>query len=1673
MKNLYVSVFLLFIFVTAGSLPVVSQTATATITYSGFQACGGCTVCGADYWCTNTPGSYCGDTPPCITRTFFDPVPAGNTVTNITINYWTASCVGALIYGTLNGFNVPVAYDGATGCLCDDLPCSLTTSVTANYPCGVPGYVYGGNNSFQLCSSTDMCINRAEFIISYYPTEVVIPNITPAGPITICPGTSQILTANSGFSAYHWNTGANTQSITVSTGGTYTVTVTGITGCTSNTASVLVTVADNTNPAITCPGNITVNNTSGLCSAVVNYTPPSGTDNCPAATTVQTAGLGSGATYPVGTTTNSFRVTDVTGKTANCSFTVTVNDNQNPTITCPTNITVNNTAGACGAVVNYTAPAGTDNCSGATTVRTAGLASGATFPVGTTTNTFRVTDAAGRTNNCSFTVTVIDNQAPAITCPSNITVNNTTGVCGAVVSYTAPTGTDNCSGATTTQTAGLASGATFPVGTTTNTFRVTDATGKTSTCSFTVTVNDNQAPAITCPANITVNNTTGLCGAAVTYTAPVGTDNCTGATTTQTAGLASGATFPVGTTTNTFRVTDASGKTSTCSFTVTVNDNQAPSITCPSNITVNNTSGLCGAAVTYTTPVGTDNCTGATTTQTAGLASGATFPVGTTTNTFRVTDASGKTNNCSFTVTVVDNQAPSITCPTNITVNNTTGLCGATVTYTAPTGTDNCTGATTTQTAGSASGATFPVGTTTNTFRVTDATGKTSTCSFTVTVNDNQAPIITCPSNITVSSTPGVCGAVVSFTAPTGTDNCPGATTTQISGLASGATFPLGVTTNTFRVTDATGKTSTCSFTVTVGDNQPPTITCPTNITVNNTSGLCGAIVNYTTPVGTDDCPGAITTQTAGLASGATYPVGVTTNVFRVTDAAGMTSTCSFTVTVNDNQAPAITCPTNITVNNTSGLCGAIVNFTTPAGTDNCPGSTTTQTAGLASGATYPVGVTTNTFRVTDASGKTATCSFTVTVNDNQAPAITCPTNITVNNTSGLCSAVVNFTAPVGTDNCPGATTTQTSGLTSGSAFPVGTTTNSFRVTDAAGNTKTCSFTVTVNDNQAPVITCPTNITVYNTSGLCGAIVNFTTPTGTDNCPGATTTQTAGLASGLTFPVGVTTNSYRVTDAVGNTGICSFTVTVNDNQTPTITCPTNIIVNSTSGLCGAIVNYTAPTGTDNCTGATTTQTAGLASGATFPVGVTTNIFRVTDATGNSSTCSFTVTVNDNQAPAITCPTNITVNNTSGLCSAIVNFTTPVGTDNCPGATTTQISGLNSGSAFPVGTTTNIFRVTDAAGSTKTCSFTVTVNDNQAPVITCPTNITVNNTSGVCGAIVNFTEPTGTDNCPGATTIQTGGLASGSTYPVGITTNSFRVTDAAGNTGICSFTVTVNDNQNPAITCPTNVTVNNTSGLCGAVVNFTDPEGTDNCTGATTAQTGGLASGSHFPVGVTTNIFTVTDAAGNTSTCSFTVTVNDNENPAITCPTNITVNNTSGLCGAMVYYTDPAGTDNCPGATTTQTAGLASGSTYPVGTTTNSFMVTDAAGNTNTCSFTVTVHDNQPPLITCPGNITETNTSGSCDAVINYSSPTATDNCQTITTTQTAGLPSGSAFPVGTTVNTFLVTDAAGNTSACSFTVTIHDNEAPLISCPSDITVNTATGLCGAPVNYTMPAGTDN
>src|SRR5258706_10634881 len=106
-----------------------------------------------------------------------------------------------------------------------------------------------------------------------------------------------------------------------------------------------------------------------------------------------------------------------------------------------------------------------------------------------------------------------------------------------------------------------------------------------------------------------------------------------------------------------------------------------------------------------------------------------------------------------------------------------------------------------------------------------------------------------------------------------------------------------------------------------------------------------------------------------------------------------------------------------------------------------------------------------------------------------------------------------------------------------------------------------------------------------------------------------------------------------------------------------------------------------------------------------------------------------------------------------------------------------------------------------------------------------------------------------------------------------------------------------------------------------------------------------ASGSSFPVGTTTVTSTARDSSGNSGTCSFTVTVTDAVPPAITCSSNRVVSAAQGTCGSNVTFV-VAATDNCPGVT--MSSSPASGSSFPVGTTTVTSTATDANGNSATC-----------------------------------------------------------------------------------------------------------------------------
>jgi HYR domain/RTX calcium-binding nonapeptide repeat (4 copies) len=273
-----------------------------------------------------------------------------------------------------------------------------------------------------------------------------------------------------------------------------------------------------------------------------------------------------------------------------------------------------------------------------------------------------------------------------------------------------------------------------------------------------------------------------------------------------------------------------------------------------------------------------------------------------------------------------------------------------------------------------------------------------------------------------------------------------------------------------------------------------------------------------------------------------------------------------------------------------------------------------------------------------------------------------------------------------------------------------------------------------------------------------------------------------------------------------------------------------------------------------------------------------------------------------------------------------------------------------GSFFPVGNTTvTCSYVRSVPLATLTRTFTVSVGDVQPPSITVPANRTVSNAPNQAAAVVTYPPPVVSDNVPGVTTICS--PASGSTFPLGTTSVTCTATDAAGNTATGSFTVRVVDTQPPTIDAPPNMTVGNDPGRANAVVTYPPPTASDNAPGVSSACT--PPSGGTFSLGATTVTCTATDAAGNTATDSFTVTVRDAELPVFAPTAGVVTPNDVGKLHKVLSYAPPAATDNA-GAAVAVACSPAPGSIFPVGRTFVACTGTDAAGNAATTSFAVEV-----------------------------------------------------------------------------------------------------------------------
>jgi uncharacterized protein (TIGR02145 family) len=478
---------------------------------------------------------------------------------------------------------------------------------------------------------------------------------------------------------------------------------------------------------------------------------------------------------------------------------------------------------------------------------------------------------------------------------------------------------------------------------------------------------------------------------------------------------------------------------------------------------------------------------------------------------------------------------------------------------------------------------------------------------------------------------------------------------------------------------------------------------------------------------------------------------------------------CGF-ASENAYDAPTISCPGNITVNNTVGSCGAVVTYSVTATAPVYSSSTISGYSYVASRGDRYYFLSNSTVSYSSAQSSAASLGgYLVCINSSSEDALfssvssdfwtggTRDASFVWSWADGTAYTYTNWGS--GEPNNQGNETCmeyisetdkwndlvssselkyvvemtlsirQIAGLSSGSFFLVGTTTNTFVVTDYWGHTDTCSFTVTVTDNQIPSITCAADQSKTADAGLCNTYVTVTGPTTSDNCAVNTVLNNyngTSNASG-TYPVGVTNVVWTVTDTHGNSNTCTQKITVTDNEKPTITCASDQAQTNDTGICGAVVTVTGPLATsDNCAVNSVLNNFNGTSNAsgTYPVGVTNVVWTVTDTHGNSNTCTQKITVTDDEYPyvitspayreitmscdtdVITYPAFSTANATSSYAVFSSYPNNGVVFDNC-GIDSVYYHDVITG--FYKKTVTRTWTLMDAKGHSVSCTQTILLN----------------------------------------------------------------------------------------------------------------------------------------------------------------------------------------------------------------------------------------------------------------------------------------------------------------------------------------------------------------------------
>lgn len=1301
--------------------------------------------------------------------------------------------------------------------------------------------------------------------------------------------------------------------------------------------------------------------------------------------------------------------------------------------------------------------------------------------LGNDTVSLIVSDASGNLDTCdNAIVVVVDQVAPTAICQNvNVYLNGVGN--GTLFATEVDNGSvDSCS-IDSLNINGVAaiSYTCSDIGTSqTVTLNVFDPSGNTSSCTATVTVLDTFPPTAIC-RNFTVSlSALGVATLQADSLNNNSVDVCTGnnldffingntSTIFDCSHIASNPNQVI------LTVEDSYGNASTCTANVTVEDNIDPVANCATPTIFLNNAGSATLTAAQLSSGSSDNCIVVDSFVNVVGIGAATFncsaifaPQPTT---LIVRDASGNTNTCNTTVNVVDTVTPTALCESSYTATlGANGLATVTPTNIDSASTDNCglveyliNGANT-QVYTCAD-----VGTLGAILTVRDSSGNSAFCPTVITVVDNSPPTASCqitnvylgPSG-TIAITPN---SVLSF--PATGDNC-GAITTTFQGGGANIIYDcdsIGARPVTVIVTDASGNTASCQTTVTVLDTVDPTASCrPVPFTVQLDALGNGFVVPLNVDNGSSDVCGldAMLVNNVDSFFFTCANIGNTAVTLSVLDESGNQSTCVANVIVADNINPTAVCHDTTLYLDLTGVVTAFPADIDAGSSDNC---TFTSRINNLPSVTYncnQVGVNTAQLLITDGAGNTDQCSANVTILDTITPVANCVApnvrTIYLDNTCFASVPAATFNNG-STDNCSSSLNFRVGGLPNATFTSGNLATNPNPVTltvcDGSNNCTTCNTTVIVRDSTPPNVVCRPDTVQLDGAGNAIVVPNAINAGSSDNCSVPTYTINGGPLVNMTCAdIGLNNVTLIGTDQSGNADSCVTTVFVQDITAPNASCNSTVTVildavTSNGDLTVADVDNSS---SDNCSITNYSLSRTLFSCGDIPNNTHIITMVVTDQSGNTDSCTTEVTVLDAVAPVAVCrltPLNLSL--VGSTVSTNVSTIDAGSSDNCAIASRTL-----SPSTFDcsdIGNNTITLTVTDSSGNSGTCTATVNVSDVTAPTPFCsnPT-VTLNAIGTVTLAAVDL-GPSSFDNCS-IDTMLVDGLDSitFTCADLGQNVATIFMQDPSNNTASCPSTITVVDNVDPTAIC-TGTPVQLSLDAAGiAVLNPIDLNGgsTDNCTVTTYTASQDTFRCSDIISSPNSVTLTVTDQSGNTDICNAQVVVVDTVRPTVVCQP-ITVNLSSGgVISVNAALFDGGITDACGIANLSFTGAPNLVTCSDVGTHPITLTATDANGNIDSCTTTLTVLDTVSPALICNNIIVNLdafgNTTVDSTTAGLYS---ASDACGVNMLTLNGGTAvSYTCADLGPNTVSITVMDASNNSSTCNAVVTIQDVTAPSITC---------------------------